>query len=53
MMDWLKILTLILEFIRTILKERDPSPARIRTVFRSKRFRDWLRNVKAIDPDTL
>lgn len=47
-MNWLTILTLILEFLRTILKERDPTPARIRSVYRSKRFRDWLKDEKGI-----
>lgn len=53
-MNWLAILTLILEFLRVVLNERGTAtPKRIRSVFRSKRFRDWLRDVKGIDPDTL
>lgn len=48
-MNWLTLLTLILEFLRTILKERNPTLARVRTVYRSKRFRKWLLEEKGIE----
>lgn len=54
-MNWLAIVTLILEFLKW-LRERDRTPdrvtlARARRIYRSRRFRDWLRDEKGIELD--